>query len=114
MAPMRAAQVHSSVPFEADVVVLRTQYPEIGAEIDELRDALMLDYDLPEIPVDEDNAPGVYTIRLDYPPHGASGLSTPLMAHHGTDRTPGMNCPYRVITLLAIEDRRTWSVLQTW
>jgi hypothetical protein len=109
MAPMRTADINHSGPFDTAVAALRVQYPDIDTAVDDLKDALRLDYDLPEYPIDGGDEPDIYSARLDYPPLGASGMAKFLVTYHATKRTPGWHQPYRTVTLLSIEDREAWA-----
>jgi hypothetical protein len=55
--------------------------------------------------VDEVNYPGVYAVRMDYPPKGAAGRGQFLVTYHATERQPSMVHPYWTITFLTIQDR---------
>jgi hypothetical protein len=103
--PMRGAEVDSALQFDAKVDALRTDFPAIDAAIDDLRDTLRLDYDLPEIPVNADRYPNVYLIRVDYPPLGSAGRGLFVVTYHTTDSRPSPHDPYRTVTLIDLAVR---------
>ncbi len=105
MAAMRASTVTEDASFVEEKHALCAKYPEINVVVDELKEALRLDYAVPEFPVDPEKLPGVYAIRLDYPPLGSAGRGRFLVTYHATDASPSMTIPYRRFTLLTIQER---------
>jgi hypothetical protein len=103
---MRGSEVVRDSSFEDDLAALRGMYPEIDRVVSELVDVLLLDYDLPEIPVEVKTLQQVYAVLLDYPPLGPSGPQRFLVTYHATDPTPSPQTPYRTYTLLRITERR--------
>src|SRR5688572_19973520 len=106
MAPMYGATVDTSPPFDAALQALRAQYPDIEDVFREFSEDLRLDYlTRRERPVDPQDSPDIYMMRMDYRPMGAAGAGRFLVTYHATARLPSMNLPYRRITFLTIEDR---------
>jgi len=106
MPPMRGTVVKRSLPFISQLDQLLVDFPILERQIEELEDALRLDYDLNEFPIDAGLR--VYAIRVDYPPHGSAGRGRFLVTYHATDPEPSMHQPYRTVTLLTIADRSRW------
>ena len=104
MAAMRAPEVKQSPSFAADLDQLRDRFPEIDAVIVDLRELLILGYYLPQILIDSESLPGVYAVKLDYPPHGPEGLGAFLVIYHKTEPTPSMVAPLYQCTLLTITE----------
>jgi len=102
---MRGSEVVQDSLFKDDLTVLRREFPEIDRVVADFTEVLLLDYDLPEIPVDP-ATPRVYTHLVDYPPRAASGLQQFIVIYHATDPDPSPRQPYRTFTLLAIADRK--------
>ena len=105
---LRAAELRLEKQFEADREGLRAEYPQIEEAIDTLRDVLILGYDLPQIPVDTE-APNVFAIKVDYPPHGSQGLGQFIVTYHELlqqekHAANPMTVPLRVFTLLTISE----------
>jgi hypothetical protein len=107
MAAMRAPEVVEAESFIADLNALRKKFPEIDAVVANLRELLLLGYSLPHLLVDEDEIPGVYVTRLDYPPLGPAGLGLFLVTYHQTGATPSMATPLYRCTLLTITELLT-------
>lgn len=106
MAPVWGAQVNTTPEFQADLDGLRTRYPAIDAEVQELKDVFYQGYGLPEYRVAPVGGPSVYAIRLDYRPWGESGAGRFLVTYHAIFRGGlAMNIPSRTVTLLAITER---------
>lgn len=104
MTPIWASRVATSASFDADVQALSARYSELHDAVEALEDVLRLAHDLPESPIDPD-FPRVYATRVDYAPLGADGHGRFLVIYHATDPKPSMSAPYRVFTLLTIEER---------
>ncbi len=105
MGAMRACTVTEDASFLAEKGALCAKYPAINTAVEDLKEALQLDYAVPEFPVDPDGLPGVYAIRLDYPPLGSAGRGRFLITYHATDPAPSMTNPYRRFTLLTVTER---------
>ena len=101
--PIRGSKIVLDPSFQSDLNELRGDYPEVDAAVKDLTDVLVLDYDLPEMPVDVGDH--VYAILLDYPPEGPEGLQQFRVVYHATDPEPSWTTPYRTFTLLTITDR---------
>ena len=101
--PIRGSKIVLAPSFESDLDGLHGNYPEVDAAVKTLTGVLILDYDLPEMPVDVGDH--VYAILLDYPPAGADGLQQFRVVYHATDPEPSWTTPYRTFTLLMITDR---------
>ncbi len=106
--PVRMAEVKRTEAFEADLTELREKYDKIDAAVADLRDTLMLGYDLPMIPVDEAD-PHVFAQKMDYPPLGSLGLGRFVVTYHQVIDHEGyaanpMSNPQRVFTLLTITE----------
>ena len=99
---MRGSVVDRSESFVTDLTNLRSKYPDVEQEVQELEAFLRLDYVQPEIPVDPESFPNVYAIKHDYRPMGAAGRSRFLITYHATDPSPSPATPYRTFTLLTI------------
>jgi len=102
MAAMRAPEVVPADQFAADIEALRERFPEIAAVVADLRDLLLLGYHLPHVLISPDTLPGVYAVKLDYPPLGPAGHGVFLVIYHQTDSTPSMVTPLYRCTLLSI------------
>ena len=106
--PVRMAELKRTEAFEDDLKALREKYDKIDAAVGDLRDVLLLGYDLPHIPVDED-IPNVFAIKVDYPPLGSLGQGRFLATYHqaideGGHAANPMNNPLRTFTLLTITE----------
>jgi hypothetical protein len=101
---MRAPKFYYTATWDVGVAALRLRYPAIEYAIEDFQYALVLDYGLPEVPVDPDR-PDVYAMRIDYPPLGAAGRQRFLVTYLSTEFKPPVGLPYREITMLRIDER---------
>ena len=53
---------------------------------------------------DQEELPGVYVTKLDYPPHGPEKLGVFLVTYHQTPPAPSMSTPLYRYTLLTITE----------
>ena len=103
---MRGSVAHRAETFNADLKALQGKYPAVDEEVQNLEEFLKLDYVVPEIRVDPESAPNVYSIKLDYRLLGAAGRSRFLVIYHATDPEPSPQTPYRTFTMLTITERK--------
>lgn len=103
--PIRAAVVDVDPTFASQLAALKEKYPDIAAEVEDLKEFLVLGYDINEIRVDPESTSPVYVIRLDYRPLKSAGRGLFRIIYHATPPTPSMTQSYRRYTLLRISER---------
>lgn len=106
--PVRASEVNTTDAFKADMKTLRQKYPEIDAAFNELRDTLLLGYNVPLMPVDLPS--NVFAQKMDYPPMGSLGLGRFIVTFHHVMDEKGhaanpMTNPLRIFTFLTVSER---------
>ena len=104
MAAIRPPIVEERSEFREQAEHVKTTYPEIESVLDEFREALVMDYDLPHVPIGLADNPGVCAVKLDYPPRGVDGLGRFLLTYHTGERKPSMRDPLCCYTLVSIRE----------